>query len=120
MCSIILRGGYVEVTPRGRRWCGAGSVVLRGAKASHRLEIDHGRATCAVTLFITGPRFREWGFHCPKGWVRWRYSRSRSGSPRAGSMEHARGYLEEALAQARTEHERLLIAAQFERIREPA
>lgn len=22
-----------------------------------------------ITLFITGRRFRDWGFHCPKGWV---------------------------------------------------
>jgi RNA polymerase sigma-70 factor (ECF subfamily) len=39
---------------------------------------------------------------------------------RAGSLELARRFLEEALASARTEHERLLIAAQFEGIREPA
>jgi hypothetical protein len=24
------------------------------------------------TVFITGPIVREWGFHCPKGWVHWR------------------------------------------------
>jgi RNA polymerase sigma-70 factor (ECF subfamily) len=35
---------------------------------------------------------------------------------RAGSLESARRFLEEALASARTEHERLLIAAQFENI----
>jgi len=39
---------------------------------------------------------------------------------RAGSLESARRFLEEALASARTEHERLLIAAQFEGIRERA
>jgi len=38
---------------------------------------------------------------------------------RAGSLEPARRFLEEALASARTEHERLLIAAQFDGIREP-
>jgi len=37
---------------------------------------------------------------------------------RAGSPEPARRFLEEALASARTEHERLLIAAQFDGIRE--
>jgi len=35
---------------------------------------------------------------------------------RAGSLEPARRFLEEALASARTEHERLLIAAQFDGI----
>lgn len=30
-------------------------------------------ATPAITLFITGPRVREWGFWCPKiGWRHWR------------------------------------------------
>lgn len=24
-----------------------------------------------ITLFITGPRVRNWGFWCPKGWRRW-------------------------------------------------
>jgi hypothetical protein len=28
------------------------------------------RAPC-WTLFITGPRVRSWGFHCPGGWVPW-------------------------------------------------
>ncbi len=39
---------------------------------------------------------------------------------RAGSLETARRFLEEALASARTEHERLLIAAQFDGIFESA
>jgi hypothetical protein len=26
----------------------------------------------AWTLFLTGPRRREWGFHCQRGWVHWR------------------------------------------------
>lgn len=26
----------------------------------------------AWTLFITGPKIREWGFHCPNGWRHWR------------------------------------------------
>lgn len=71
--SIVLRGGYREVTPRGTFLRRAGSIVLRGALDAHRLEIpnDMGIQSC-WTLFITGPRVREWGFHCPKGWVLWR------------------------------------------------
>lgn len=26
----------------------------------------------ATTLFITGPLLRQWGFHCPNGWVHWK------------------------------------------------
>jgi len=70
--SIILRGGYWEHTPNARIWRSAGSIVPRGGKSAHRLEIDSARAERAVTLFITGPLFRTWGFHCPKGWVPWK------------------------------------------------
>ena len=36
----------------------------------HRIEIRGGEQ--CWTLFITGPRIREWGFHCPQGWRHWR------------------------------------------------
>lgn len=74
-CSILLAGRYVEhsieaggiETRRERR---AGSVVVRRSVAAHRLEIPVLHE--AVSLFITGPRIRSWGFHCPKaGWIHW-------------------------------------------------
>lgn len=71
--SILLLGDYFEHTaPDGvavRTLYRTGSVIwrLRGSKG-HRIELS--RSVC-WTLFITGPRYREWGFHCPKGWVRW-------------------------------------------------
>lgn len=70
-CSIVLAGMYVEhtIAPGGvhhRTVRRAGDMVWRGAKAAHRLEIMPG--SDALTLFITGPRLREWGFHCPQGW----------------------------------------------------
>lgn len=77
-CSVVLRGGYWETVPDHRDghqgffqffWRGRGSVVCRRARALHRLEL-HGLAQC-WTLFITGPRVREWGFACPQGWVPW-------------------------------------------------
>lgn len=73
--TIILRGGYWEVTPaiielwRGhwvnigvvkREWRGPGTVLFRRAKTWHRLEIPEGQ-TC-TTLFITGPYSNAWGF----------------------------------------------------------
>ncbi len=68
--SIILTGEYMEVSEYGRRVFRAGSVIFRRATRCHRLVVH--RPVAAWTLFITGPHIREWGFHCPKGWVHWR------------------------------------------------
>jgi hypothetical protein len=39
-------------------------------KLAHRIELHAGGC---ITLFITGPKYREWGFHCPEaGWIHWR------------------------------------------------
>ena len=67
--SVILTGRYVEHTPDGSFMREAGSVVSRSAKDAHRLEILPGEH--AITLFMTGPKLREWGFHCPNGWRLW-------------------------------------------------
>lgn len=77
-CSLILSGGYYEhrIAEGGvnlRSWRGRGSLTFRGARAAHRLEIDHQRPERTVTLFVTGPIVRHWGFHCPAaGWRHWR------------------------------------------------
>ena len=69
-CSILLRGTYWEHLESGyalRRY--AGDVIFRrSGKIAHRIEIIDAPAW---TLFITGPRYREWGFRCPAGWVHW-------------------------------------------------
>lgn len=67
--SIVLRGGYIEVTPKGRFLRSFGSIVFRRPSARHRLEVIEDFDTW--TIFITGPRVREWGFACPQGWVPW-------------------------------------------------
>lgn len=46
-----------------------GSLVFRRARFAHRMIV---RYPGALTLFITGPRLREWGFLCPQGWRHWR------------------------------------------------
>jgi hypothetical protein len=77
--SIVVRGGYYEIT-RGhdgtfeRRWYGVGSIIFRRATYSHRVELARdadGHVVQCDTLFLTGPRLREWGFHCPRGWIPW-------------------------------------------------
>lgn len=74
-CSVLLKGEYTEHTIAAggvhrREILKAGDWKLRwSGRMAHRVELHNG--TC-WTLFITGPVVREWGFHCPKGWVPWR------------------------------------------------
>lgn len=67
--SIILRGALREVLPDGERLLRPGSITSRTAEDAHRLVIHEGPVW---TLFITGARRREWGFHCPRGWRHWK------------------------------------------------
>lgn len=67
--SLMLKGALIEVTHNDRKLIRAGALRLRGPKFAHRLE--HVGIT-TWTLFITGPRVRDWGFHCPNGWKHWR------------------------------------------------
>ena len=61
-------------------------MVHRPAEFAHRVELDPVNQIVADngvvawksfaekpawTLFITGKKQREWGFHCPKGWMHW-------------------------------------------------
>ncbi len=68
--SVLLMGSYIEHTPDGRFIRKAGDVVRREANALHRLEVIPGER--AISLFLTGPAEREWGFACEHGWVHWR------------------------------------------------
>ncbi|KAA2285458.1 hypothetical protein [Arenimonas fontis] len=86
-CSILLVGSYIEHTIAAggihrRQIREAPSIKISGPKRAHRIELlpntpnpanafeTWPRKPC-WTLFITGPRVREWGFHCPQGWVPW-------------------------------------------------
>lgn len=69
--SWVLDGSYIEHLPDGTAIERvAGDFVTREATDLHRLEIPEGGR--ALSLFATGPKVREWGFACPKGWVYWR------------------------------------------------
>jgi hypothetical protein len=71
--SVLLEGEYVEHTISqggvhySRRFR-AGDWRLRLPTTAHRIEV----AEPCWSLFLTGPRVREWGFHCPRGWRHWR------------------------------------------------
>ena len=87
--SVLLRGSYLEVTPRHPRHYPeilSTRLTMRSAdhwrlrfaarlpSAAHRVALltdSEGRPVPVWTLFITGPRVREWGFLCPKGWRPW-------------------------------------------------
>jgi hypothetical protein len=67
--TVILRGGYYEVTPRYEngeivgeksKWYGPGSVLRRTAGHWHRLVVPYGKT--ATTLFIMGRKRNSWGF----------------------------------------------------------
>ena len=67
--GFILKGSYIEVTHRGQRRVGRFRPTFRRATHAHRVELINRQPVW--TLFITGPKLREWGFHCPQGWVHW-------------------------------------------------
>lgn len=88
--SILLEGSYIEWLPSTKDVMGVavqnphyplphfrrkGDVLFRWGRAPHRLQLRttplDGQVPC-WTLFITGPRVREWGFYCPQGWVHWK------------------------------------------------
>lgn len=83
--SLMLRGLLFEIYRGGdgetTRYVKPGDVVFRKASFAHRLELTNAhrleaakqyRHLGAWTLFITGPRVREWGFHYPNGWRHWK------------------------------------------------
>lgn len=92
--SILLRGRYIEHTIRKggihvATQYSTGAVRWRFGPAPHMIELLPGER--CVTLFITGPIVRNWGFHCPKGWVPWqRFTDEKdSGSVGAGCGDKA-------------------------------
>lgn len=68
--SVIVSGVIWEILPESSRLLAEGEAVYRPPGLAHRLELLEGMP--AETLFITGPKLREWGFHCPEGWLHWR------------------------------------------------
>lgn len=81
--SIVLEGGYYEhcINAGGvhtKTHYTAGAVRFRRAGTfAHRLELERypegklfgGEEKPVLTIFITGPTLRRWGFHHPERWV---------------------------------------------------
>lgn len=68
--SWMLYGALIEHDQRGSHPITGGDWRFRRPAYAHRLELVSHEA---VTLFMTGPRVREWGFWTAKcGWLPWR------------------------------------------------
>ncbi len=68
--SLLLKGTLIEHRPNGSaNVIKAGKFSFRSPEFLHRIELPEDQT--AVTLFITGPVVRKWGFVCPQGWVAW-------------------------------------------------
>lgn len=71
--SVGLAGSYREITEAGTKTYRAPWIIFRRGTHRHRVEID---APC-LTLNISAPRTRRWGFWTPSGFVHWkRYNES--------------------------------------------
>lgn len=64
------RGCVLALTPRAIREVPWLWPIFRKATHTHRIELTSDQPLW--TLFITGPKTREWGFHCPQGWRHWK------------------------------------------------
>lgn len=85
--SWLLDGTYLEHSPNGIAERRSGQMVARLPSAAHRVQLlvsDTGREKPVWTLFITGPRVREWGFLCPRGWRHWKEFTARDDKGQVG------------------------------------
>lgn len=67
--TLILKGGYWETTPEGRFWRSPGHFRICKANSLHRIELDPS-VEC-WTVFMPGPKQREWGFIKNGTWTQW-------------------------------------------------
>ena len=77
--TVILKGGYWEWIPHfdtvGRKtgeyqvWRGPGHFRVSKANSFHRIELDPD--ITAWTLFMPGPKQRDWGFLVQNKWIQW-------------------------------------------------
>jgi hypothetical protein len=77
--TLILKGGYWEWVPvfntlgqkisEIQHWRGPGHFRVSSANSYHRIELDPN--ITAWTLFMSGPKQREWGFLVKNKWIQW-------------------------------------------------
>lgn len=57
--TLVLRGGYTDLSDAGRERMTPGTVRYRPAEHRHTVLVDSGGCW---TLMLTGPMVRKWGF----------------------------------------------------------
>ena len=70
--SVVLKGRYEEAYADGgdvRRRTLGGFSRIRLRRPSTRHTITRVFPGGCWTIFVTGPKLREWGFHTREGWV---------------------------------------------------
>jgi quercetin dioxygenase-like cupin family protein len=64
--TLVLKGSYTEWSPEGEVVRNAGDYAFKSATDRHAIvSVEPG----TVTLFATGPKTRDWGFHTDDGFV---------------------------------------------------
>jgi len=113
--SIVLRGGYWEITPTSRRFYKPGSILFRPANWLHRVSLPcrrcrrcdgygfapkytsvvcadcKGRGSVEVearTLIFMGPVCRPWGFIVDGKWIHWKVYFDKFGCKKPVGREH--------------------------------
>lgn len=84
--SVVLRGKIDETMPEGHRLLREGSVTARMSRAPHRLALQ---SPDSLTLFVTGPKIRHWGFYTESGWVDSREYLAADGNGRSVSQSYS-------------------------------
>lgn len=72
--SIMVKGRYVERRPNSILVRHSPSIAVRRATDRHCVTLfkdEQGQCIPCWTIVITGPKIREWGFWCLKGFVVW-------------------------------------------------
>lgn len=77
--TLILKGGYWEWIPQFNsqgdkigeiaKWRGPGHFRISQANSFHRIELDP--AVTAWSLFMPGPKQKDWGFLVRNRWIQW-------------------------------------------------
>lgn len=60
--TLVLKGGYIDISPDGQDRLTAGSIRYRPAEHRHTVLVDKGGCW---SLLLTGPQVRHWGFYVP-------------------------------------------------------
>lgn len=63
--TLILKGGYRDVTVNGEEVMKAPKMAFRPALHAHTVQVNKGGCW---TFLITGPQVRRWGFWVGKKW----------------------------------------------------